>query len=99
MVRARKLRRRSSNGSRHTPVAHWACDWTIGHSRRGSRSAAWQVRQDRVQYGAEHVVLALIERPVADPHPARARVAGQILAAALAADRRGRSGRRHTLNS
>jgi len=65
VVRARKLGRRSSNGSRHTPVAHWACDWTIGHSRRGSRSAAWQVQQDRVQYGAEHVVLALIERPVA----------------------------------
>jgi hypothetical protein len=36
------------------------------------------VEQDRVEHGAEDVVLALIERAVADPHRPGARVSGQV---------------------
>ena len=42
--------------------------------------AASGVQQDRVEHGAEYVVLALVERPVADPHRAGAGIAGQVLA-------------------
>jgi hypothetical protein len=45
-------------------VLHWACDLTMGHSR----VAASGMEQDGVQHGAEHVVLALVERSVADPY-------------------------------
>src|SRR6476620_3686223 len=38
--------------------------------------AASHVQQDRVQHGAKHVVLALIERPVPDPHRSRTGIAG-----------------------
>ena len=45
--------------------------------------AAAGVQQDRVQDGAEHVVLALVERSVADPHRSGTRVAGQVVAGGL----------------
>ena len=45
--------------------------------------AASRVQQDGVQDGAEHVVLALVERAVADPHRSGARVAGQVIAGGL----------------
>ena len=45
--------------------------------------AAAGVQQDRVQRRAEDVVLALVEGAVADPHGARAGVAGEILARGL----------------
>ncbi len=41
--------------------------------------AAPRVQQHRVERGAEHVVLALVERAVADPDRVRARVAGELL--------------------
>ena len=41
--------------------------------------AAARVQQDRVQRGAVDVVLALVERAVADPHRARAGVAGELV--------------------
>ncbi len=41
------------------------------------------MQQDRVERRAEHVVLALVERAVADPHGTRARVAGEIVARGL----------------
>ena len=71
------------SGSRQTRVAHSACACTIGHSRRGSRCAAPRVQQDRVQHRAVDVVLALVERAVADAHRARAGVAGQVVARRL----------------
>ena len=71
------------SGSRQTFVAHSACDSTIGHSRRGSRCAVARVEQDRVEHGAEDVVLALVEGAVADPHRARAGVAGEVVARRL----------------
>ena len=37
------------------------------------------MEQDRVQHRAEDVVLALVEGAVADPHRARARVAGEVV--------------------
>ncbi len=45
--------------------------------------AAPRVQQHRVERGAEHVVLALVEGAVADPHRARAGVAGELLAERL----------------
>ncbi len=45
--------------------------------------AAAGVQQDRVQRRAEDVVLALVEGAVADPHRARAGVAGEIIARGL----------------
>ena len=45
--------------------------------------AAAGVQQDRVQRGAVDVVLALVERAVADPHGARADVAGEVVARRL----------------
>ena len=62
------------SGLRHTSVAHSACARTIGHSRRGRRCCGG-VQQDRVERGAEHVVLALVERAVADPDRPGPRVA------------------------
>ena len=56
---------------------------TIGHSRRGSRWLRRRVQQDRVEHGAEDVVLALVEGAVADPHRARAGVAGEVVARRL----------------
>ena len=44
---------------------------------------AARVQQDRVERGAEHVVLALVERAVADPHRARPCIAGEIVACRL----------------
>jgi hypothetical protein len=41
------------------------------------------VQQDGVQHRAEHVVLALVECPVADPHRPGAGVAGQLVAGRL----------------
>ncbi len=38
-----------------------------------------RVEQDRVEHGAEDVVLALVVRAVADPHRLRARVAGEVV--------------------
>ena len=71
------------SGSRHTAVAHSACDWTIGHSRRGSRWLRRVCSRIGVQHRAEHVVLALVERSVADPHRSGTRVAGQVVAGRL----------------
>ncbi len=71
------------SGSRQTAVAHSACDWTIGQSRRGSRSLRRDVQQDRVQHGAEDVVLALVERSVADPDRPGTRVPGQVVPGGL----------------
>ena len=71
------------SGSRQTCVAHSAWAWTIGHSRRGSRWLRCGVQQDRVEHGAEHVVLPLVERAVADPHRAGAGVAGEVVARRL----------------
>ncbi len=45
--------------------------------------AAARVHQHRVEHGAEHVVLALVEGAVADPHRPRARVPGEVVARAL----------------
>ena len=45
--------------------------------------AAAGVQQDRVQRGAEHVVLALVEGAVADTHRARPDVAGEVVARRL----------------
>ena len=45
--------------------------------------ALLRVQQDRVEDGAEDVVLALVERAVADAHGPRARVAGQLVARRL----------------
>ena len=45
--------------------------------------AAAGVQQDRVQHRAEDVVLALVEGAVADPHRARAGVAGEVVARGL----------------
>ena len=45
--------------------------------------AAPRVQQDRVEHRAEDVVLALVERAVADPHRPRAGVAGEIVARGL----------------
>ena len=45
--------------------------------------AASGVQQDGVQHRAEHVVLALVERPVADPHRSGTGVAGQVVAGGL----------------
>ena len=45
--------------------------------------AAPRVQQDRVQRGAEDVVLALVEGAVADAHRARAGVAGEVVARGL----------------
>ena len=42
-----------------------------------------RVEQDRVEHRAEDVVLALVERAVADPDRARARVAGEVVARRL----------------
>ena len=42
-----------------------------------------RVEQDRVEHGAEDVVLALVEGAVADPHRAGARVAGEVVARRL----------------
>jgi len=41
------------------------------------------VEQDGVQHGAEHVVLALVERSVADPYRSGTRVTWQIIAGGL----------------
>ena len=41
--------------------------------------AAARVEQDRVEHRAEHVVLALVERAVADPHRPRSGVAREIV--------------------
>ncbi len=71
------------SGSRQTFVAHSACDCTIGHSRRGRRSRVAGVEQDRVEHRAEDVVLALVERAVADPHGPRAGVAGEVVTGRL----------------
>ena len=49
----------------------------------GQPLAAPGVQQDGVQHRAEHVVLALVERPVADPHRPGAGVAGQLVAGRL----------------
>ena len=56
---------------------------TIGQSRRGSRSLLPRVQQDRVEHRAEDVVLALVERAVADPHRACAGVAREVVARRL----------------
>ncbi len=45
--------------------------------------AAAGVQQDRVKRGAVDVVLALVEGAVADPHGARAGVAGEVIAGGL----------------
>ena len=45
--------------------------------------AAPGVQQDGVEHRAEHVVLALVERPVADPYRPGAGVAGQLVAGRL----------------
>ena len=45
--------------------------------------AAPRVQQDRVQHRAVDVVLALVERAVADPHRPRAGVAGEVVARGL----------------
>ena len=45
----------------------------------GQALTAPAVHQDRVQYGAVHVVLALVESTVADPHRAGSVVAGQMV--------------------
>src|ERR1044072_5540514 len=42
--------------------------------------ASPRVQQDGAQHGAEDVVLALIERTVADAHRPRAGVAGEVVA-------------------
>ena len=42
-----------------------------------------RVEQDRVEHGAEDVVLPLVERAVADPHGPCARVAGEVVARRL----------------
>ncbi len=45
--------------------------------------AAARMQEDRVERRPEHVVLALIERAVADPHRASAGVAGEVVAGRL----------------
>ena len=45
----------------------------------GQSLAAPRVEQDGVEHGAEHVVLALVERAVADPHRAGAVVAAEVV--------------------
>jgi hypothetical protein len=67
------------SGSLHKRTAHSACDSTIGQSLLGRR---WErhVEQDRVENGAEDVVLALGKGAVADPHWLRPLVAGQLVA-------------------
>ena len=45
----------------------------------GQSLAAARVQVDRVQDGAEDVVLALVEGAVADPHRARPRIAGEVV--------------------
>ena len=44
---------------------------------------ASRVEQDRVEHRAVHVVLALVQRPVADAHRAGAGVAGQVISSRL----------------
>src|SRR5204863_2674336 len=45
--------------------------------------ASPRVEQDRVEHGAEDVVLPLIEGAVADPHRPGARVTGEVVARRL----------------
>ena len=71
------------SGSRHTFVAHSACDSTIGHSRARQPLRVPGVQEDRVEHRAEHVVLALVERAVADPYRPRAGVAREVVARRL----------------
>ena len=67
------------SGFGQTRVAHsaWAC--TIGHSRRGRRWLRCECSSDRVEHGAEHVVLSLIVGTVADPHRTSPAVAAQVI--------------------
>ena len=51
-------------------------------SARQSFGAA-RVQQDRVERRAEHVVLALVERSVSDPHGRRSGIAGEIVSCGL----------------
>src|SRR5215207_9225338 len=46
--------------------------------------AASNVQQDRIQHSAKHVILALVERAVADSHWPSSRIARQVLAGRLA---------------
>ena len=49
----------------------------------GQALAVHRVLEDRVEHGAEDVVLALVKRAVADPHRVRARIAREILTEGL----------------
>ena len=52
---------------------------TIGHSRRGRRWLRTRVQEDRVEHGAVDVVLALVERAVADPDRTGAGVPAEVI--------------------
>ncbi len=71
------------SGWRHTPVAHLACASTIGHSRLRQALAAARVQQDRVERGAEDVVLLLVEGAVAEPYRVGPGVPRELVARGL----------------
>src|SRR5207344_3600043 len=54
-----------------------------GPEPAGQALALSRVKEDRVEDGAEDVVLALVERPVADPHRPGAGIAGEIVSNGL----------------
>ena len=71
------------SGSRQTLVAHSACVLDERPEPPRQALAVAGVEQDRVERGAEDVVLALVERAVADPYGPCARVAGEVVARGL----------------
>ncbi len=66
------------SGFFQTAVAHSACAWMIGQSRRGTACSA-RVEEDRVEDGAVDVVLPLVEGAVSDPDGTRSRVAREVV--------------------
>ena len=71
------------SGSRQTAVAHFGLRLHDRPQPARQPLAAPRVQQDRVERSAEDVVLALVERAVADADRARAGIAGEVVARGL----------------